>query len=683
MGKKKKKDPSAILQRAESLFAKGSWLAAKREFEKAAKLVGPGEIVGKLAVCDGEIAKQKAKDLIKKGRKCLAKNDPGQALACFEKAHEATGEAWLEDKIGRLRTQLHGQNALESAADLETAGRFAEAAESYGRAWDLEGRDELLFKKAHCLVRAAKYEDAIAIFKDNTPVGRTAKYDYGFALAKTGKFDECLKIWRGISETDQPFAAQIDSVRQMLVADLFACFKAGADIGEIYGRGLILRETGAWDQVRELVEYVKLAQIEKLCEDGHFEAALGLLAPYPDDMPPEYLALCAKIHYRLAETGQYLDEFAMFWLTALYHPEVYEKLSPDPNQREAARRKLLEDAEALIRQNGNGDHAEKALAGWKLQEQAVKNVAMIAGKKNAHLAMAPKFAEKFGKSGRIVRMLANKKAEQKDFRAGLEAGMAYSCAGKSMWLLEYGEYEEAANALPAPEAVPGEEAEFVAFATEIVNFKYGVHQIENGVKPDKRFCGAAIGLFEKMPESEEKFACQAIDAEEGEVLEAFEAALEQILAKYSTGRLKEALSLTMTRRGISESNEGRLNRKALAKTIEKALKLNPGNELARATQKSLGIENEYEELDKALYGHKMGKACRIAANSENEEIRDAFFDFMETILGRLEKSDWDRSEKLIYLESLGRWSYDVDPFHPIIDRIDLSIELMEKNSEKN
>ena len=59
MGKKKKKgakrDPDAVLARAERLFQKGNYLLAEREFEKVGEMLGRENLYEKIEICRREI----------------------------------------------------------------------------------------------------------------------------------------------------------------------------------------------------------------------------------------------------------------------------------------------------------------------------------------------------------------------------------------------------------------------------------------------------------------------------------------------------------------------------------------------------------------------------------------------------------------------------------------------------
>jgi len=99
MGKKKKvKSLEAILTRAEKLFRKANYPLAKREFEKARKMVKPEDveklrdIAEKIKICNKEAEGLKAEDLVRRAKKYARKGSPREALRCFEEAYGITGD---------------------------------------------------------------------------------------------------------------------------------------------------------------------------------------------------------------------------------------------------------------------------------------------------------------------------------------------------------------------------------------------------------------------------------------------------------------------------------------------------------------------------------------------------------------------------------------------------------------
>ncbi|MBW1690437.1 MAG: hypothetical protein JRJ70_06720 [Deltaproteobacteria bacterium] len=126
MGKKKKdRSPESMLARAEKLFSRGNYPLAKKEFEKvlrgrfqpvglpgrskgpsgpeSERMVERKDISERIEICNKEIKRLKAEDLIRRARKYSGNGNPREALRCFEGAYGISGEDWIREKIGRLR----------------------------------------------------------------------------------------------------------------------------------------------------------------------------------------------------------------------------------------------------------------------------------------------------------------------------------------------------------------------------------------------------------------------------------------------------------------------------------------------------------------------------------------------------------------------------------------------------
>ncbi|MCI5224532.1 MAG: hypothetical protein D3924_18160, partial [Candidatus Electrothrix sp. AR4] len=84
--KKKSKSPTAILERAEILFSKKSYQAALREYAKLDRNSIEGIVAEHIKICEQEAVRMQVRELLKKARRLLKKDDIEQALRCFEDA---------------------------------------------------------------------------------------------------------------------------------------------------------------------------------------------------------------------------------------------------------------------------------------------------------------------------------------------------------------------------------------------------------------------------------------------------------------------------------------------------------------------------------------------------------------------------------------------------------------------
>jgi len=683
MGKKKKKeagkDPEAILARAERLFQKGNYLLAEREFEKAGKMLGRENLHEKIEVCRREIRKSKAKDLVKRAKKLARDGNPRSALACFEEAYDVLKEDWILKKIERMKDLTLNLDVTSEARDAEASGQYLKAASLYEQASDNHKKENLILKQAECLIKAEEYEKVVSALERISLKGPRQWYDYGFSLARTGKYCQCLKAWRKISSQDERFVEQKTLVCDLLVSDLLDRFEKGKDLGRVYNEGKYLMDAG-YERVGllELMKQCALSWIETLWKEEQYETIIGLLADYSmSTIDAALLQLRAKVSFKFAEqTRGHVEDLAMFWLSAVFSGDL-GGVSREAKDNEAVRNLLVQRGEDLIKRcaKSNGDAAEKILAEWTLEKTAVENLYALAREcgKSGLMICTPSLAEALKKSNEIARFIRKNRGFFKNRERYFVTGCCYSSAWESFSFLSGGEYEKAVETLPAH--VDGDA--FVDYGIGRVLFAYGLFCMENGERPPDRYAQSVANLMEAAPEYENQLVEKALDVAELEPLRAYEEALHELHARRPSKSLDDTLSLVMSRRALEMSFEGLINNKVLTITLKKALAINPENEHARGLLDDAGTNQEIIELEKALDRFKMNRACKIARETENDEVRKAFFLFFGNTLEELKKEMAFSDSKRI-LKDIHKWCARVDGDHEILYDIE---EMLEQKEE--
>jgi len=285
MGKKKKvKSLEAVLTRAEKLFRKANYPLAKREFEKARKMVKPEDVDKLKDICREDQnmrqkgGRAKGRRSGEEGKKYARKGNPQEALRCFEEVYRITGEDWIREKTDRLLAILHDRDISKAARDAEASGEYLKAADLYEQVFVAQNKEDILFKKGRCLVKAGRYREAISIFSDLDVRDNSAVYDYGFALAKEGRYYECLRVWDNIRSQDSGFTQQKETVRIKLKADLYKRFKEAKDFGRIFDETKYLVNSVGLKGLHGLLEYSKYAWIDELWKEEQYETIAELLA---------------------------------------------------------------------------------------------------------------------------------------------------------------------------------------------------------------------------------------------------------------------------------------------------------------------------------------------------------------------------------------------------------------------
>ncbi|GAH52973.1 unnamed protein product, partial [marine sediment metagenome] len=274
-----------------------------------------------------------------------------------------SGEEWLKEKIEQLKGGLTQLDSFQSARDAEAEGHFKRAADLYGKALAAGPREDIVVKRACCLIRAGNHKEAAKALEDLQAIfpqgeqwqaemlsDQSLKYDYGFALAGAGRYYDCLNIWDYIESIDSGFSDQKEFVRNLLEADLYQRFNNGEDYKRIFEEGRYLQDLIERDSVGDLVKHCKYALIDRLWEEERYEDIRELLIPYPEQMDAHLLALYAKTFFKIAElSAEHLTGLRMFWLSAMYDSEIVKEFSARNEVRGEVQKILILEAEELIK----------------------------------------------------------------------------------------------------------------------------------------------------------------------------------------------------------------------------------------------------------------------------------------------------------------------------------------------
>ena len=683
MSKKKKKkgqkgNPAAILEKGKKFFQKGNFLLAKKEFEKLEMPPGQEDLLKKIDICNREIQKENARGLLKRARKIEKSGNSENALKRFEEAYGVLGEDWIRAKIEQLRNETATLDVSRDARDAESAGDYLKAAEFYGRVLANHDNQAMALRKAGCLVQGEAYAEAVSAFQSITLEEPEHLYDFGFSLAKTGRYFECLKTWEHIPFRDERFLEQTSWVRDLLVCDLYATFEKREDPERVYKEGKYLMETGyAEPSLSLVVEQCIFAWIGTLWENEDFDGIWELLRRTTFKMGPALLQIYAKVGFKRAEKpGNHGEDLSMFWLSAVYS-EHFESQFSGPDTCHRARKLLIDWAENLLNGKSRADEeiTKKIPAQWLLEKEITAEIhALIRDRKKSRLqVLSPRLAAQTGRSSELLALIRKNRRFFKNREDYLRTGCCYSPNWESFYHLVGGEYEKAAQTL-----VPGEGGdEFTDYAGGRVFFSYGLSCIKSGTRPPDEVPDSLNILFETAPDYEKQFIAEALDASGLKVLQRFEKTLMDIHNRRPSDNLAKALSLVMSRRAIKRASQKDITEKVFSILLKKALKIDPDNEHARGLLEDARSNLEMEALDKALGRHKMGMACKIVNESESEIVREAFFDYFERGVENIETEEISKSEKIFYLKDIYKWIAKVDDDHDLLYDIEDIIEELE------
>ncbi|MEA2083771.1 MAG: hypothetical protein U9O82_05915 [Thermodesulfobacteriota bacterium] len=677
--KKKAQSPEAILARAEKMFAKRNFQAAIKEYERANRSLQQDGIIAKIQICKKEIAGLNAKELIKKARRHLKKNNQAEAIRCFEKAYQITGEMWLQEKIGQLQEELQCRDSVKDAITAETKGDYLTAAELYGRIEASEKGREMRCKKAHCLVMAEKWEEAVPSYEGFPLSAPRDIYNFGLALAMQSRYHDCLQTWEGLDSEHPDFAAQKEIVISLWISDLYNRLRNDYDSAGLYEEARLLLHFTDHPDLKRLMEYCRAGFIKRLWREERYETIIKLFHNVTET-DVDLLELRAKAGFRLMEESEnhpsrrMVDDFIMYWLTALYHPGILERFPVVREERDILRQKLIERAEKLVKKyaGSGGPEAENALKQWRTERRVIEDLyELSADQQQGPPVCTARFAVYFDQSARMAELIRANRDFFRDTEHYLTTGSYFSSAAKGLLNVENKKYEQALKGL---NGITGRD-EFTEFAVLRIQFEYGLHCLHSGnVKDAVKYLTLATPLFDKASGPEKELTGNAFDIYEASSLQHYEEVLKAVRKKRQSTEINKALSTIMTGRAIDLHNNNSINIKALSVSLRKALTLYPENEMARIAMRDVDCDLEIIKLRQAISRRKMNKACRIVLDSEYEEPYNEFFNFMKYNIEALsDDSGMEKLEKISILNDMYNWCFTVDSDHVILD--DLSEEL--------
>lgn len=693
MKKNRMKDVDSVLSAAEKFYLRGNFQLALKSFEAIQKRLNRDDIAEKIAHCREAVKNENAKQLVKRAQKAQKKGQTDLALGYFQKANTVLNESWISQQIENLRKQVSGRDAVSQAKAAEKAGDFMEAAKFYRAAGDTAAETDatLLLKSARCLVRAGAYAAAVALFNKLTLIDAAGRYDHGFALAQEGRFAQCLRAWADLEGEDDRIEEQKRMVAISLGADIVQRLQHDPDYAPDYasicadahyllhtGDGLLTSNQRR--TLEGLYDYSASAWIEALWEAEEWETIADILKNYPGPFTPTLLALNAKVWFKLAQAdSRHLHTLLLYWLSAIYSPAISDAFADNRDDRQKVRRQLIAMAENLIKKHADTRYGQQALNQLAIDDDLMQTLIVIYEKQAQpiDLICTPRLAAHLGRSDAVLRLIRENEGSFNNRQQYLETGAYYSVAGIGLYPLRNQAYEKAYGFVAdLPAAV--EKDEFADYALKVIRFEYGLHRLASGDAQAIGYFQSTPALFDIAPALEEKLIQSAVDFENWSDLKPYEDVLALVHRHCPSQAVCKALSLVMSRGAIDKVDKAQLNSKAVKGIINKALQLDPENEMAREALQDAESNIAIKAMQDAFNRRKLGRASQIARESRSEDVRDLYFRFIEDIFDQVRESDWMPEEKLMLIGDLLEWGTTVNSLHPILDRLKTHLDMSQE-----
>jgi len=683
---KKKNKAEIILRRAEKLFNAGNFLLAEKEFLKIRNKIDHVDINQRLEVCRNKNRSVKAQQFIKDGYKAVQNEDLSRAITFFQDANDLLPDPSIEDKIKELQERLSVEKREDAAQAAVNAHDYAGAAALYAKAWEETGEQKFLVKNALNLVKAEKYEVAVAQFEQLDPPEPEAVYAWGFALAKTHHYCLAMEQWAQLELNDPRFDAQKEEVFERACSGVYEELGKTNDMQACLHDVQLLLDTaqslGSNAQahvpsLEKVCEYYRLLLVEAFWAQENFLGVAELLKEMPTFVDPELLALHAKCYFHLSrDQVDFLSPMMTYWLTAIYSRQISDGFSNDPGIKNKIQQKLIRMAEQRMNGHGALKKAKQAAAYLAIEKKLIKDLSLISQQQPdvTWPICTPGYALISGNADAILDLIRANRNYFKDPGHYLETGGYYSRASEAMYALKTSQNEKAMEYIDAMDTTK-EKDEFVDYVCQVVSCAYGFLAIKNEDRSFLQYFKSTPELFVSVPSLEKEYTDLMLQYD-GDQLLLYEELLLYLYKQHPTELMGKALSFLMAKSAIKRYNSGKIKNKQVKVALEKALKLDEDNELAHEVLEQTCIELESDEIFSAISRFKLNKAARLAKESQYFEVTDNFFEMMNNLIDDFQQeiAGVDRNIKQIYFKDCLNAILIVNPYHPLADKIQAEID---------
>jgi tetratricopeptide (TPR) repeat protein len=665
--------------KADQHFARKNYVLAKKEYARALQLAPSDEISARIHVCEEQLALQKRKELIKKGRRLEKKGDLAAAADCFSQALESEREEWLEKKVeqlGRRKREGQAEALIEQISGMAGNATPAERLAACDRALELEQDDRLRQEKLGCLVQLGRYTEAIALFEERVVDGDQGRYDYGYALIADGRYRQGLDQWATLLSAHPALFSQIEACLPGLARELASGGGSYALPHHLLDGLPAAEQTPVLERYRR---YFTCRYIEQLWYAGDHTRIGELLPSLPEPVTPPLLGLLARLYFSLAGSDvRWLEPAISYWLTAIYNDDLLQSLQihgavPDAPDNRVIRAGLLKLLEEQVDMHARAGRLTPALeAHWQAERRQIERLAAlpVGSGGSAVFPCTPAFARRFALSEPILDLLrAQRPHLGLDNPARLELSAHYSPLGHYLVRIEAGSEDKVFNALPPPGADP-----LSGYLRQCIALGCGIGRVGIGERQTRKYFQAALPLLEGNPHFRRQMIDLAYSEPEEMVLSSLAEAME-----FLSRHLPEADFLQAAAHSIAADAENLLhrgvNQASVEKRLKKALAIYPDSHQARSLLAEVRREQTFTRIGKAFKGGDPTKAAHIVQDSDDPEIRGYFLDTMEH--WRQDLATEDKTTRLRHLSSMYENCLAIDREHPTTLEIAADLKRLE------
>jgi tetratricopeptide (TPR) repeat protein len=664
------------LEKAEKFFGRKNYRLAKLEFEKYLGSSADSGILGKIAICEQELKRERADDLLKQARHAVKMEKNGKALECFKEAYALFPEEWVKKRIDALQGVREKSNNLAEAEAAEKSGDFRKAAELYKTVLETGKNTDNAIRTMFCFIlcdAAAKAESVIENYREQLQTvdgfSRKQLYDYGYVLTRLDRYGECLAVWKKIASGNAKFLEQKDCVSYLWEKKLYEKFRLALDFPSLKKEAEEFLQYGDSQTVRGIIAYCEIKTAGQLAEKGLYESAIEMLPGLFPEMTMEHIVFYAKLYYQAMSAKQ---DVPMTICHALILTVAANPSFTSGFLSKEGGTKLLVDKYYDELKKRNGDNYAYTLHLDKNREALAMLDRILPDEKKETLILAPRLALLTNRNGEIFKHLAEalekREFDENERIACMEAASSYGkYATQAMEIFE-GEYN-----LPDMKMPADEKDRLAAFAFGLIHLDAACIALKDN---DLRHASRNLmntGRFLIDYPNYVKIFTICIDKDNAVKTEVFltvENALSAINRKYRDKSLEEAVSRITVSRVLQQYYESEIKLKLIVPDLKKALTHLPPDYMTEEIDKLL-MDAEREELREYLERMKLNQAAKFTETSEYGEVSDLFFEAMTTMYHEALyiSSDDESALRKHALSELLKACVIVDPGHEVTEMI--------------
>ena len=538
-----------------------------------------------------------------------------------------------------------------------------------------ESREEIVSKKAECLLKLTRYEEVTILYTTHPPSSDRNHYYAGLAQAKQGQYSAALQSWAAITEKHPQFVQQCQKLVPFVYRELHPMPAGQAHLDAYQNIQTLLAGTTESDWQPYLSALLNQAG-NFLWQEERYIELLDLLPSLHGSLSAPLLGMYARLCFKLAEQDdRYLEKAILFWLTAIHSTSLLKSLyvwqqNPDMDLIQL-RKQLWHPLERLVANKKK--LPPRLMTVWQLESQTIRTLATWPNMEGqpTFFPCTPGFAILFQQSAHALRYL-------QENRLSLDVGgeeYQKICSHYSPWSpnlipVEQGEETAAMASLTAED-----KGGLADYCQQRIYWNCGLDALKRGKKIAKKHLLNALPLMKSYRTYVDELVLFAFSDLEVEACLGLAEVLEQLHDHFKDERYCEATAHVMGLKAAHMFNNQQES-SAIMAVLDLAQAIYPSSVMVKAVRQQARRQVIFDQLGQALHSHDLGKAVTILQEDPDPEAREYFYETMKK--WSEDVKPWKKREQQQALEKFHGPCQILNPDHPVTQAIGQSLQTLEQ-----